>query len=520
MRSFEYGDDKIGGIELMIAIPSMLIGVGVLSLPRNISSIMTGSDGWIVIVLTGGISILTVWLMAKLAASFPHHSFLSYASIIVSKPIATVLTFLFAISFISFAAYDMRVLGHISQQYLFNHTPVEIVTVSFLLVVVYAVAGSRAALFRLNIIFFPIITIILLLVLLINTAEEAKTNGNYQLILSNQFVAPPGLGTPSGGGGGGEKAFMNISASGESIYDIAQDLANQTSKIPFFEHIKIVIVSEEVAAIPQLFANVMDVFIRNRDTRRGIKVIIAKGKAKDILNIQPEIEKLPSKYIDRILDNSLTKTSELKPVRVGDIHEYLLTKTSFVLSEVTSDETSIYFEGGAVYKGDADKLIGSLNLKEMIGFELITDQRVQGPILVNFNNHLTTYSLREENSKIKIDTHNPEDIKIDIQIKLEGEIQETFGTVLLQKAGVIEALEKEISNVVKEIATQSIKKAQQELEADIFGFRDNLEKFHYDTWQEIKKDWEQGENYFAQSTVNVTVKAEVHSDGVVEKSKK
>ncbi|WP_026908021.1 GerAB/ArcD/ProY family transporter [Paucisalibacillus globulus] len=176
MKFFEYGNEKIGGKEILIAIPSMLIGVGVLSLPRNISSNMIGSDGWIVLLLTGVISMLMVWLMARLAASFPNQHFLSYASIIVSKPIAIVLTFLFAISFITFAAYDIRVLGHISQQYLFDHTPVEIVTVSFLLVVVYAVAGSRAALFRLNIIFFPIITIILLLVLLINIKWMDWTN--------------------------------------------------------------------------------------------------------------------------------------------------------------------------------------------------------------------------------------------------------------------------------------------------------------------------------------------------------
>ncbi|WP_026908022.1 Ger(x)C family spore germination protein [Paucisalibacillus globulus] len=354
----------------------------------------------------------------------------------------------------------------------------------------------------------------------IDLAEEGKINGNYQLTLTNQFVAPPRLGTPSGGGEAGGKAYMNLSASGESIYDISQDLANQTSKIPYFEHIKVVIVSEEVAAIPSLFADVLDVFIRNRDTRRGIKVIIAKGKAKDILNIQPEIEKLPSKYIDRILDNSLTKTGEMKPVRVGDIHEYLLAESSFVLSEVTSDGTRIFFEGGAVYKGDVHRLIGKLNLKEMLGFELITDQRVQGPILVNFNDHLTTYSIREANSKINIDTQNPENIKIDVIIKLEGEIQETFGTVLLQKEGVINALEKKISEKVKEIANQTVEKAQKELEADVFGFADNLEKFHYDTWEKIKGDWDKGEKYFSKSTINIKVRAEVRSDGVVEKSKK
>lgn len=353
----------------------------------------------------------------------------------------------------------------------------------------------------------------------IDLAEEEKTNGNYNLTMTNQFAVPPGLGTPSQEGGGGGKAFMNLSATGNSIYAIAQEMANRISKLPFFEHIKVVIVSEEVAAIPGLFANVMDVFIRNKDARRGIKVVIAKGKAKDILNIEPGNEKLPARYINKILENGMKKTGEMKPVRVGDIHEHLLAKSGFVLPEIAADGTSINFEGGAVYKGTSDRLIGSLNREEMLGLDLITGEKLRGTIEVNFKEHLTTYSIREANSNIKIDARDPENIDISITIEMEGEIQETFGTVILREPGVITALEKEISVKVKKIVTETIEKGQKELETDMFGFADNLKKYHYDEWEKIKKDWDQGENYFSASNVSVKVDAQVRSDGVVDQSK-
>lgn len=353
----------------------------------------------------------------------------------------------------------------------------------------------------------------------IDLAEEGNSNGNYQLTLTNQVAVPPGLGTPSQGGSDGSKGFMNITASGTSLYDIAQKLANQTNKMPFFEHLKVVIVSEEVAAIPDLFANVMDVFIRNRDTRRGIKVIIAKGKAKDLLQVQPENDQLPARYIDKILENSLSKTGEVKPVRVGDIHEYLLHENSFVISEVSADETKIHFEGGSVFKGKENKIIGSLNLEEMLGYELITGQEVQGPIVFQYKDELTVYSIREASSKVKINVTDPEKVNIHVKIKLEGEIQETFGTVLIQDQGVIEALEKGISKKVEEIANQAIHKAQKELEADIFNFAENLHKHHYDIWKKVNHNWDNGENYFSKSKVKVTVISEVRSDGVVDQSK-
>ncbi|MFC5464289.1 GerAB/ArcD/ProY family transporter [Lederbergia graminis] len=168
MKSFEYGDEIISSKEFMIALPSMVIGVGVLSLPRDIASNTIGSDGWVALIVSGGISLVMIWLMAKLAAKFPRQSFFSYASIIVSKPIAMFISFLFGISYLFVLAYDIRVLGHTSQQYLFDETPVEIITLIFLFVVVYAVSGSRAAIFRLNVLFLPIILFIALFVLTAN----------------------------------------------------------------------------------------------------------------------------------------------------------------------------------------------------------------------------------------------------------------------------------------------------------------------------------------------------------------
>src|SRR5690625_2722024 len=159
--------------------------------------------------------------------------------------------------------------------------------------------------------------------------ENQKKNGNYQLTLTNQFVIPSGASTNTTGGSGDLNAFVNFSASGESIFAIDMDMASLTSKIPFFQHLQLLVVSEELISTPNLFANTLDIFVRDKQMRRGINVIVAEGEAKDILDIQPENEKLPAIYIDDMLEESLKKTSLFKPVYVGDIHEYLLTNNSF-----------------------------------------------------------------------------------------------------------------------------------------------------------------------------------------------
>ncbi|WP_067725149.1 GerAB/ArcD/ProY family transporter [Oceanobacillus damuensis] len=157
MSTFKYGDEKIKSRDIMIAVPSMVIAIGIIVFPRELADKTIAADGWVSIVIGGGIAILLVWLVAKLAANFPNQSFLSYASYLVTKPVAIVLTFMFAIQGIIVSAFEVRAISDISHQYLFDQTPQEVVSLCFLLVVVYAVSGSRAGLFRLNAMFLPII---------------------------------------------------------------------------------------------------------------------------------------------------------------------------------------------------------------------------------------------------------------------------------------------------------------------------------------------------------------------------
>ena len=55
----------------------------------------------------------------------------------------------------------------ISQTYLFSDTPIQLLSF-FLLVVIYGIAGSRAALLRLNVLFLPIVLIAIVLLSLLN----------------------------------------------------------------------------------------------------------------------------------------------------------------------------------------------------------------------------------------------------------------------------------------------------------------------------------------------------------------
>ncbi|MFC2949471.1 GerAB/ArcD/ProY family transporter [Virgibacillus sediminis] len=157
MKDFKYADEYISEKDIMIAVPSVVIAIGILQLPRSIAEETVAADGWLSILAGGIMAMLIVWVVAKLASRFPGQSFLEYASSLITKPAAIILLFLFVIQSILLSAYEVRAIAGTAHRYLFEETPVEVVALSFLLIVIYAVAGSRAGIFRLNALFLPIV---------------------------------------------------------------------------------------------------------------------------------------------------------------------------------------------------------------------------------------------------------------------------------------------------------------------------------------------------------------------------
>ncbi|CAG7619151.1 endospore germination permease [Paenibacillus allorhizosphaerae] len=166
MKPFEYGkDNDIGYREILYSIPSWVIAVGLLTIPNTVASTSHSSDGWISILIGGLGAIAFCLINILLAYRFPGQSLLAYGSALLSKPAAFFICMAMAGNFLMWVSYETRAMAEIATMYLFHRTPPEVIALVFLLVVIYAVAGKRAGLFRLHLMFLPIIITIALIVL-------------------------------------------------------------------------------------------------------------------------------------------------------------------------------------------------------------------------------------------------------------------------------------------------------------------------------------------------------------------
>ncbi|SDC66156.1 spore germination protein [Paenibacillus sp. UNCCL117] len=165
MTKLDRIDRQIGKNEMTATVSSMTIAVGILTLPRELAKTTHSSDGWLSILLAGLLAMGFGWVLGKLAVRMNGLSFLAFMSKTITKPLAWLLTAGMSFYFMLFAAYEMRAVANISKQYLFERTPTEVISLTFLLVVVYAVSGSRVGLVRLNTLFLPSVIVVALAVL-------------------------------------------------------------------------------------------------------------------------------------------------------------------------------------------------------------------------------------------------------------------------------------------------------------------------------------------------------------------
>ncbi|TCJ79469.1 UNVERIFIED_ORG: spore germination protein [Bacillus cereus] len=168
MKPFEYGDEEIGSRELGFSVSSTIIGIGALSMPRDIAMQTLFSDGWIILLLGGLICACLGWFVTRVAILFPKQNFVQYTSEHLTKPVSYTISIILVLTFVALTAYEARKIAIISQTYLFSDTPIQLLSFFFLLVVIYGIAGSRAALLRLNVLFLPIVLIAIVLLSLLN----------------------------------------------------------------------------------------------------------------------------------------------------------------------------------------------------------------------------------------------------------------------------------------------------------------------------------------------------------------
>lgn len=346
----------------------------------------------------------------------------------------------------------------------------------------------------------------------IDLAEKDKEKDSQVFKTTCQFVVPVGIGGPTIGAGN-KKAFMNVSETGDNMFEITRKMATKVARSPFYEHLQVLILSEDVVRNKENLPAVLDFFLRDHEMRRAQKLLIARDSAKDILDFEPKVEKLPSMYIDSISENYYKTAVIMKPARIGDVHEYLLQDNNFVIPSIRKSEDGVKIDGAAVFRGNNNKLIGFIDEQDVASLNFITGDAKGAEIKTQYKDNVVMFEVQNAKSKIEPKIHSEDDIEFNIKISTEGNIVLSHTPVDFLDDKEVDKIEKAIEKALEEEISKTIKDIQKDLKVDILGLNRILEQKEYETWKKIKNKWDQGEGRFPASKINVKVDTKVRTSG-------
>ncbi len=348
-------------------------------------------------------------------------------------------------------------------------------------------------------------------------AKEHEEGKRPRFTLTQQFVVPKAIrGGAEYGGAPTQKPYSNVASEGDAIHQIIRQFASVTSRRSFFKHLKVIIISEEVALSTDL-QKLLILFLKDHEMERSIEVFISKGDARDVLEIKPEKEDIPAFKL-LTMGKNVVKSSRIAPVMtLGDMSKKMTAQSSFIMQRIAPHKDDIVLGGAAVIKGKSHKMIGFLGEEETDGLNWLSGKGKAGVVeaIDKETEEMIIYEISRINSKIIPNVENGM-ISFDVKIDSEGKISEDwlvpgneFDETFIKKT------EKAIKDEILILIDKALYKTQKEFEVDVAGFGKKLSIKYPKVWEEVKDNWDET---FSDIPIDVELEINIRTFG--EKGKK
>ncbi|QSS98888.1 GerAB/ArcD/ProY family transporter [Pontibacillus sp. ALD_SL1] len=161
--------------QVTIGISLTVLGVGMITLPREVFTAAGVASGWASVLITGMLAIGVTFLLITLNNRYQGMSYFQYNRIIVGSWFGGMITLITTMYYIAFAAFETRAMAELIQMFILDRTPVAFTMMIFIGTAVYLVMGGFSAIFRLFELYFPAIILFTLLIMILS-ANQFEVN--------------------------------------------------------------------------------------------------------------------------------------------------------------------------------------------------------------------------------------------------------------------------------------------------------------------------------------------------------
>lgn len=301
-----------------------------------------------------------------------------------------------------------------------------------------------------------------------------------------------------------------ISAKGDSFFEAAQNLTMELY-LPFsFKHLKVVVMSRQLAENYPLFLEVLDGIQRDFITNNNANLLITES-ANELLKFTREskIQQAIEGTIYSILRNT-QNSNFFTPITTADFVRNT-NQTGAAVIPLAGFEENISIGGALVFKDY--KYVGDISPAENRTINLLNNEIDNDQFDVEHKG--ITLSLMATEGKTRRRLVDKENLVIKLDVELEGHIHSH--TMLkdheVTNEKILEELEEMAVERIEENIQNIIKKLQKELNSDLIFISDYLRKFHPNIWEEIEEDYG---SIFPNMTIETEVKFNIRRRGLIQ----
>lgn len=324
-------------------------------------------------------------------------------------------------------------------------------------------------------------------------------------VVTFQVIIPQAIATQTGGGGAGSQSPTTIfSTNGRTIREAMQNASLETSRMLFFAHNSILILSEKVAR-EEGVGQILDFFLRPFESRETMSILLTKGKASDLLEVLIPLEKISGNAVKRVIDQSQRNLSQVQNIklinfaaRVADPNASAMVpelqvsgnlKGQSSLDALKSPRNEAVIKLGELGVFRRDKLVGWLNGEESRGVAWLSN-RVKNLIIVypcsakgGERDSLSSFRVLKSSTKLSSEIQGGK-VTMKVQINARGVLDETGCKMDLSNPRVIAEQQRIIAKVINGEVVSTWNRLRT-IETDAPGFLDVIHREHPDAWKKL-----------------------------------
>ncbi len=356
----------------------------------------------------------------------------------------------------------------------------------------------------------------------ITSAAALDVAKNGQWVLSFQVILPSSISAAAGTAGGpsGQVPVVVYSTEGETIKGAVAESYMEAPRKLYFGHNSILVIGEEAAR--KGFSQMVDLYLRNSDSRETVSVLIASGDGRSILEQLLSSEPIPGIGLERILEKQERYLSKIPNVRMYDLIKKMLSPSHSTLvpeiiisgsKEVTGIDqlkqttvpSKLRLGRAAIIK--ETKLVGWMSDEEALGASFLSDQVRASTIPFASDPEKkdtkdSTFVVSSSKTRIKVKEEEGK-YNVNVNIEMDGWLNETGSATNLLKTDIIRKMEESVQNEVVSMCKRAWA-ASKKANADVAGISEWIYRKYPKQWKQMEEDQE---DVFKK--INLQVNAEV-----------